>query len=393
MNVSPGGTARVPLPDQLRGFALLGIVLVNMPFLALGAEGFTNASLAGPIDRVVAFVVVAFAQGKFYLLFAFLFGYSLTLLLRDASPGWSYTRRLIGLFLLGLVHAVFFFIGDILMSYAVLGALLVLFLRRSTCTVLVAASTAYLLGVVLLIVVAVSAVSESTVVDSGTSFVLDPSALNAALQGTFLDAAAGRIEALPDALAFQAVINAPSAFAMFLLGLAAGRVGMLADPERYRRLWWVLLSLALTVGVPLGVWSAVLFFSPDPAMQIVGVAIGFGGAPALTGGYLAAFALASRSRIARAAEPAGRMSLTVYLAESIILSAIFCGWGLGLLGTVSAATAALIAVGVWLAMEVFAKVWLRAFGYGPLEWVLRCVTKGRWVSLRAPAHSRPTIRS
>lgn len=384
---------RHALPDQLRGFALLGIVLVNMPFLALGAEGFTDASLAGPADRAVAFLIVAFAQGKFYLLFAFLFGYSLTLLLRDSSPGWSYARRLLGLFVLGAIHAIFFFIGDILMSYAVLGALLVLFLRRSTRTVLIAAAAAYGFGLTLLALIAATAVAESTVVDTGTSFVLDPAALDTALRGTFLEAALGRLEALPDALIFQAVINAPSAFAMFLLGLAAGRAGILAHPERYRRLWWALVAVAVAVGAPLGVWSAVLFFSPNPGMQVLGVAVGFGSAPILTGGYLAAFALTTRSRIARAAEPAGRMSLTVYLSESIILSAIFCGWGLGILGTVTAATGAAIAVGAWIILEVFAKVWLGKFRYGPFEWALRCITKGHWVSLRSPAPPSPTIGS
>ena len=70
-------------------------------------------------------------------------------------------------------------------------------------------------------------------------------------------------------------------------------------------------------------------------------------------------------------EPAGRMSLTGYLGESIVLAVIFCGWGLGLFGLLSLTQALLVALGVWVALEIFAKLWLRRFAYGPFEWILR----------------------
>jgi uncharacterized protein len=65
------------------------------------------------------------------------------------------------------------------------------------------------------------------------------------------------------------------------------------------------------------------------------------------------------------------MSLTGYLGESILLSAIFCGWGLGLFGVLSLTQSLLVALGVWIALEVFAKQWLRRYAYGPFEWLLR----------------------
>jgi hypothetical protein len=68
---------RETFPDELRGFALLGIVFVNAPFLGISGEGFTPEAVAAWYDRAAAFAVVAFAQAKFYLLFAFLFGYSM----------------------------------------------------------------------------------------------------------------------------------------------------------------------------------------------------------------------------------------------------------------------------------------------------------------------------
>ena len=146
---------RQALPDQLRGFALLGIIVVNMPFLAVSNIGVWELQLSNLSDKVVAFLIVALAQGKFYLLFAFLFGYSLTLILKSRSTNSinRYLRRLIGLALLGAGHAYLFFIGDILMSYALLGLVLLLFIGRSTRTVLFASAFSYVIGLALLALV------------------------------------------------------------------------------------------------------------------------------------------------------------------------------------------------------------------------------------------------
>ena len=132
-------TARTPaavreaLPDRLRGIALLGIVVVNAAYLGISADGLTTESVDGVGNRLTSLLVVAFAQGKFYLLFSFLFGYSASFILRDHSAPnrRRYLRRMGGLFLFGLAHAVFFFIGDILITYAILGLLLLSVSRAS----------------------------------------------------------------------------------------------------------------------------------------------------------------------------------------------------------------------------------------------------------------------
>ena len=87
---------REALPDRLRGIALLGIVVVNASFLGISADGFTQESVDGLANRLTALLVVTFAQGKFYLLFSFLFGYSASFILRDNSKPdrRRYLRRL-----------------------------------------------------------------------------------------------------------------------------------------------------------------------------------------------------------------------------------------------------------------------------------------------------------
>ena len=364
---------RQALPDQLRGFALLGIIVVNMPFLAVSNIGTWELQLSNLSDKVVAFLIVALAQGKFYLLFAFLFGYSLTLILKSRSTNGvrRYLRRLIGLAVLGAGHAYLFFIGDILMSYALLGIVLLLFIGRSTRTVLFASACAYVIGLALLALVFFETRRTE---NSAGGFITNPTALDEAIRGSFLDSVVGRANVLPEALLVQLVINWFPALSMFLLGLAAGRVGLLSDPAKHKGLWRSCVIVGVLVGLPAGITSAWLALVPeDPTgvNGIAGVVVGFALAPALSAGYVGAIALLSHRRFMSYAEPAGRMSLTGYLGESILLAAIFCGWGLGLFGVLSLTQALLVALSVWIALEIFAKQWLRSFAYGPFEWILR----------------------
>ena len=380
---------RQALPDQLRGFALLGIIVVNMPFLAVSNVGIWELELSNLSDQVVAFLIVTLAQGKFYLLFAFLFGYSLTLILKSRShDGVSrYLRRLVGLALLGAGHAYLFFIGDILMSYALLGLVLLLFIGRSTRTVLIASAVSFILGLALLALVFFETLSAA---NSSGGFISNPASLDQALRGSFLESVVGRANALPEALLVQLVINWFPALSMFLLGLAAGRAGILSDPAKHINLWRSLVVVGIVVGLPAGIasaWLALVSEDPNGVYGIAGVAIGFALAPALSAGYVGAIALLSHRRFMAFAEPAGRMSLTGYLGESILLAAIFCGWGLGLFGLLTLTQALLVALGVWIALELFAKQWLRQFAYGPFEWMLRSWSNLEIAPLRKPKKS------
>jgi uncharacterized protein len=399
---------REQLPDQLRGLALLGIVLVNMPFLAISNAGFDGATRHSSADVVTEFIVVAFAQGKFYLLFSFLFGYSLTLMLRSsAGPAQAtsphsaddgirrYRRRLLGLAVLGVAHGILFFVGDILLSYAVLGMTLPWFVRRSDRTALRAAVAAFAVGAVVLAGLTALAIAYSA--GPGDGFVASATTTDRAFLGSFADAALARARALPGVILVLGVLNWPFALGCFLLGLVAGRRQVLARPAEHRRLWHRLLVLAAVVGLPAGVASGLLAIDPDAGavQQAVAVTLGFAGAPMLTGGYVALAALATgrswAGRILALMAPAGRMSLTGYLGESILLSAVFCGWGLGLFGTLTVSAAAVVAVGVWLILDLTAIWWLRRYRFGPAEWPLRAWTYSTIPPLRLRSiRPRPT---
>lgn len=375
--------------DELRGFALLGIVVVNVPFLGISPVGFTAASLATPLDRAAAFAVVALAQAKFYVLFSFLFGYSLSYFLasKSADPFRAFRRRLAGLAGLGLLHAWLFFVGDILLLYALLGLALLWLARRPDRTAL---RTAAISAAAWLVVLGLLPLAPPTGEPVGL-----PAAQLALSSGSFLDAFVARLGLWPDAQVLILVLNGLAVLSLFCLGLVAGRHKLLAEPARHPGLWRRGLRMAAVIGVPGAALSAWMSLQPGASAQadrleVMGTVLGFASAPALSFGYVSLLArIHTRWPGAlRLFRPAGRMSLTGYLGESVILSFVFCGYGLGLLGRVGAAQALAIAIATWVVLDAFAHFWQRRFAYGPLEYVLR-----RWTHGARPgaieARSRP----
>lgn len=390
---------RQVFPDRLRGFALLGIVLVNVPFLGISSVGFTADSIAGSLDQAAAFFVLALAQGKFYLLFAFLFGYSAAFILRDsgATDRRRYRRRLLGLGVLGLLHAIFFFIGDILLIYAVLGVGLLLLSGRSDRVLRRFAIGAAATGVMLLLLVVVPAV----IVDPASASRSDPSldALNAALiDGSFLQVAQARLEALPTVVILLLLLQGSMVFGGFCLGLLAARSQLLADPATRVQLWRRLALIGLAVGLPLQLVAAamqlrVLTDPADATISAVGTAIGLATAPLLSAGYLglAGWAISRYPGALRFAQTPGRASLSVYIGESVVLSLIFCGYGLGYFGRWGAFAVVMTGVAAWLTLDLAAHLWLKRFRQGPLEAVL-----ARWTGKRGapagPAGTGPMVQ-
>lgn len=373
-------TARQVLPDRLRGVALLGIVVVNAPPLGISVDGFTASSLAGPANTAAAFAVITLAQGKFYLLFSFLFGYSATFILRDGSAPnrRRFGRRLAALAVIGFLHAVFFYIGDILMTYAALGIGLLLVSRSPDAALRRGALVALAIGIILpFVMLGPLAELDPNALTAPTDPTL--AALDAALaDGSFLDAALARLRALPLALAALLVQQGALAFAAFCLGLLAARHRLLAEPRRQQDRWRRLAIAGCAIGLPLQILGAVMALSapteptsPSPVAAL-GTIIVFSTAPVLAVGYLGllGWAVAVRPATMSFFSVPGRASLSVYLGESVLLSLLFCGYGLGYFGAWGAALVVLSGVASWLVLALLAKVWLGWFRQGPLESVL-----------------------
>lgn len=374
---------RQVFPDRLRGIALLGIVVVNVPLLGLSFDGFTPASIDDTVNRATAFLVIALAQGKFYLLFSFLFGYSAAFILRDGSAPnrRRFRRRLVGLAAIGLVHAVFFYIGDILISYAVAGFGLLAVSGRSDRALRRWAVVGFAAGVILpfLFLGPLTAIDPNSLTGHTDSTL---SALDEAMaNGSFLEAALARLRALPIVLASLFALQDAMAFGAFCLGLLAARSQALADPEARRTQWRRMAVIGLAVGLPVQFAAASMALVPlDDAssswnVTALGTALGFTTAPILAAGYLGllGWGLARRPQLASFAAVPGRASLSVYVGESVLLSLLFCGYGLGYFGQWTALPVVLSGITAWVVLAALARVWLGRFDQGPLESLL-----GRW---------------
>ncbi|MEL7158493.1 MAG: DUF418 domain-containing protein, partial [Actinomycetota bacterium] len=355
--------------DALRGFALLGILVVNIEFIVQPSEvGWSNYT--SDIDRVVRALVIALGQTKVYPLFALLFGYGLALQLQKAEATGSdlwprYRRRMVGLAILGVAHGVLFFPGDILVIYAVIGAVAFRLRRLPTHRLLRIAGWTYGVVSVLWLALGVAEAVAGASAGSGPSAPAD--VVLALSEGSFGDVVAVHAVYWIVTLGILSVVQGPAVFASFLAGVALGRTSLLADPDRHRdlalrMLRWAPLGL-LAAGVGAGLTIA------GGRWATLGFAVGFAAAPLVGAGYLAGLALAlpHLRRLSRVLQATGRMSLTVYLLESVVASTLAYGYGAGLVGTTGPAAGVGLAVGIWLALTVFAVGWMRLARFGQID--------------------------
>jgi uncharacterized protein len=354
--------------------------------MAISLIGFDVASLEGGINRVVAFLVTMLAQTKFYLLFSFLFGYSAMFIIGDDTRARRqvYRRRLFVLLVLGVLHYVFLFVGDILVTYAVLGLALMIMFKRSNKTIVITAVITWVLTTVLGTLTAAAV----WFVPTDAELTAEVDAINgryaeAISNGTFLDAAQARIEILPLVLSNSFLISG-YVFAAFCVGLLAARHKMLnrlpelAPKFKKAAIWGLILGLPAQFALTWFIFGpgqvAGVASTKAQAIQILLAVF----APILTVGYVGALAMIAlrKPRALSFLSQPGRASLTIYLGESLVLCLIFCGWGLGLFGQLGAAAVTAIAVASWAVLAVAMTWWLKRHEKGPIEILVSKVTRG-----------------
>ncbi|WP_225320883.1 DUF418 domain-containing protein [Streptomyces luteolifulvus] len=377
--------SRVQEIDVLRGFALLGILLVNVQMMAGPRVGTSGELVVSRVDQVAAWLVTALVSAKFYMLFSFVFGYSFTLQRAAAEHAGvpfapRHLRRLGCLFLLGLAHGVLLFSGDVLMVYAVLS--LVLFAVRDaasptllrTAAWLVAGTAACLLAWGWLTVAFAQPLRQQDV----TAVVHEWVTAYRGEPGAVVEA---RLRSLRDSLGWNILYGADM-LAAFLAGLAAGCRRVLAETDRYRAWMTQILVCGLPVGLAGSVFMAVCRNGPlDVLWYDVGSAVGVLTAPALTAAYVCGLLLLLRTgpgrRLGHVLAPAGRMALTNYLTQSLVAAFVFTGYGLAWYGRHGTAAVLTGAVVLYAAQLMVSSRLLRRVRYGPAEWLLRTATLAR----------------
>jgi uncharacterized protein len=380
---------RIAAVDVLRGFALLGVVVVNTQAFA----GPPPPPLAA--DRVVAWLVAWLFTAMSYSLFSLLFGLGFTIQMERAEGrgqdfGAFFRRRCAVLFAIGVAHAVLLFEGDILTLYAVLGIVLLSFRERSQAAVIRWAVALVAVAVGINLLGAVATLGSPPEQQGGG--LLGPE--NPAYRTlSYLDDIPARIAPAVSQALGQLVLGFPNVFSMFLLGLYLGRRGVFGDVEGNVRVFRSLRRWGLLLGLPLNAVSAtltVLVAGTWPSALWLGEAVQAAGAPLLMLGYLGSVVLLLRSAgpvatvLGRLA-PVGQISLTCYLSSSLLLNLAYYGFGLALYGRTGAAQNLAVSAVVYLLLVLGANLYAGHFRYGPVEWLWRSLSYGRRQPMRLAA--------
>lgn len=405
------GAERISSLDFIRGIAVMGILAANIvafgqPFAAyMYPEAFlTEHGPASDWMLIAQFVII---DNKMRGLFTLLFGAGLYLFMeRTWARGgtrWRQMWRLAILLAFGLFHFFVIWMGDILLYYALIGFIVVPCLRWSAKTQFLTGLLGYIVGAILY-----AAMLTFPYAIAETSF---------GEQNTMAETRAGMIETRDAAIADGEIETAYKVSGDFIgmmqhrisehwmdpiggvffvslellplmfLGVALYRFGFFSggfDPGKMRRWGWIgviggaILTFALGLflkSADFGYYAMLAAFvgwSPIPQlMMVLGLA-------ALMVEYTPAWTgwLSERVRAA------GRAAFTNYLGTSIVMIAVFQGWGLGLFGELNRPMLYLVTLFAWIVMLAWSKPWLDRYRYGPLEWLWRCLTYGKVFRLK-----------
>ena len=381
---------RYVILDALRGFAILGICLANFPEFSLWT--FSDPAGWTGLDRATRAAQTFLIDGKFYTLFSLLFGIGFSIQLANAGQKTrTFYRRMIVLFLIGLCHLFFLWSGDILMLYAAMGMLLPLFMKLPAKMILFAA------GVFLVLPVVCEAIFGSALSDPLEAEQWRICALYGITKSNFgtwladITSYKGMLQFLHQGAVermweFVSSYRFFKVLGLFLIGYAAGRERMFAEPEKYRKLLRNILLYGLLLGIPVGVlytWSSMSGEPLGPLAHSVFYLfsvypMGF----AYAAGFCLLFMLRPEGKGWQLLARPGKVACTNYLMQSVFGVILFYGIGFGLGGKVDLLGTEAIALGVYAIEIAVSALWTNYFRYGPVEWVWRMLAYGQRLPLR-----------
>ncbi|UQZ44575.1 DUF418 domain-containing protein [Bacillus subtilis] len=388
---------RVHFLDIVRGFALLGIIIVNYFLIVDSVKGFEMAS-----DDVLHKLVSWFAEGKFVTLFSFLFGVGFMIFMDRAaqkveSPNKLFARRLSILLGFGILHITFVWVGDILAFYAVSGFLLLAFYKRTAKTVLrwiIALIVFQFLTPVFTMLYNVINTAGSKKPNFSEFTLFSHSSL------TYMQSISTRWTDMVT-MAAGSFSMIYSMFLMFLLGVYFVKMEFFKDMEAKKPIWkriWIISTIAFLI-----TQSSILLdmFNLSENMLWKDISSVLGQNGGLTGSmfYMSTFAMLFLY-VPQLRDPmmiftkVGRMSLTCYLLHSIIGTVLFLRYGFGLADHIQSAGTFMFSLAVYFVLMSFSTLWLKRFRYGPMELVWRKLTYGKvnGSPKATPLHSEKSIQ-
>ena len=382
---------RIHSLDLLRGFAVLGILIMNITSFSQISMAYMNptigAGLEGYNQYFHAFNYI-FADTRFMSIFSMLFGAGVVLFTQRIEAkgkrvaALHYTR-MFWLLLFGLIHAYFIWIGDILVAYAICGSLVFFFRKKSIRTLLIMAGILFLIPISLNFMTYYGMTAGE--LESTFAF-FNPSAekiasQTQAMRGSYLEQMPLRVK---EAIGLQTVYFKIELFwrasAMMLLGMILYRKGILSAEKStayYKKLMWVgfvpgliLSGISLSQGY-FYEWNAAYVMCIVANYKFVsGLFMALGYIGLVIWCYKKGIFIKFQNRL----RATGRMAFTNYIGMSVICTLIFNGHGLGLFGTLDRLEQFLIVISVWILILLISPLVLKNYRFGPLEWLWRKLT-------------------
>jgi uncharacterized protein len=373
-------------PDVLRGFALLGILVVNIQFMGLNSDqGARGEWTQGFANGSATFLIAALFAGKFYLLFSFLFGYSSNYVIQNnRSNRARWIKRCFVLIAFGALHFTFLWHGDIIFLYGLFGLLLTFFFFRSDRTIQIWTRIVFSVSAVFIALFGVLTIIVEYLLKEDLGITTE-SSLDVILQnGTFLESIPARIEVWLLSISSGIFLQGGLAFAAFLLGLRLARSNFLSSPINKAANSRLMIK-GLFFGLPIQVVAAAVLLrneqaaEPSESIYLFALFISFVSAPLLSMFYVGVIRklVEEKPRLVLWLMPAGKMSLTIYISQSVVTSLIFGPWGLGLFQALQTWQVFLLAFAIWLILSYLAAQWLKKFNQGPLEKLVSSLTRNR----------------
>jgi uncharacterized protein len=389
--------------DMLRGFALFGILAVNIQAFAMIFSSLANPTIFGDLTGLnywAAMLTNLLASMKFITLFSLLFGAGVLLMTRNierkgGKPAALHYRRMLWLILIGLLHAYVLWYGDILVSYGLCGLLVFLFRKMSPRKLLI-------IGLIGICVASLIFVAldwslpywpEEMVKTSMEALHPDTETIAAevnAYRGGWWDQMIHRV---PLALTFQTTVLLLMVLwrtvGVMLIGMALLKWGILTGgrgtecEERFdfKRLYWKFVIIGGSVGLTMALYGWFSNFrhhwSLDYSM-FEGQQFNYWGSLFLAGAYIGGLMLLHESGrlslLVRSLAAVGQMAFTNYLMQTVICTILFYGHGFGLFGKVNRVWQMLIVFLIFAFQMWLSPIWLKHFRFGPMEWVWRSLT-------------------
>jgi uncharacterized protein len=401
----PERASRIASLDALRGVGILGILPVHMQSFAMVVAARLNPAVGGDLDGANGWIWLAtavLADGKFLTIFAMLFGAGLLLLSARGEGAGDverlHHRRMALLGGIGLAHAYLLWYGDMLVTFALCGAL-VFGLRGLPARRLLAGGA---LALVLASVIAWGV---------GATMPWWPSDLRAGFRQVWApspEMVEREIAAYRGGWLGQMAYRAPEAFqiqtsqlllrglwqtsGLMLIGMGLFKLGVLTA-ARSTRFYAAMTALGLAVGLPLA-WAGVARsrargFDLDDFM-LIGTQLSYWGDLALGLGFVGGVMLLCRlGWRARGVAAVGRTALSNYVLQTLICTIVFYGHGFGWFGRVDRVGQLLIVLVVWTLQLAWSRWWTRHFAVGPLEWAWRTAARD---AVAVPAWRAPAER-